>query len=105
MAEGPPPGSAVRPIRGCPSWTENSCMQAGKTAAGPTTTTDEEALIRAHLPLVHYGVADVAARIPRHVNGDDLLSAGMLGLLQAARTFDPSRGVPFERFARARIRF
>lgn len=65
---------------------------------------DEEALIRANLPLVHYVVAEVAARLPRHVSRADLESAGMAGLAQTARSFEPSRGIPFERYASQRIR-
>jgi RNA polymerase sigma factor for flagellar operon FliA len=53
---------------------------------------------------VHHAVATVAARLPRHVAWDDLESAGMLGLTEATRTFDPTRGVPFEVYATRRIR-
>jgi RNA polymerase sigma factor for flagellar operon FliA len=49
-------------------------------------------------------VAEVAGRIPRHVCRDDLISAGMAGLAQAARSYDPERGITFQRFASARIR-
>jgi RNA polymerase sigma factor for flagellar operon FliA len=65
---------------------------------------DEDALVRDHLPLVGYAVTELAARIPRHVSRDDLVSAGMLGLLQAARSFDATRGVDFAPFAKLRIR-
>jgi RNA polymerase sigma factor for flagellar operon FliA len=64
----------------------------------------EEELVREHLPLVHYAVAELANRVPRHVCRDDLVSAAMLGLAQAARGFDPERGITFERFANMRIR-
>lgn len=64
----------------------------------------EEQLIRAHLPLVQYAVAEVASRIPRHVSREDLVSAAMLGLAQAARTFEEERGVSFHRYARVRIK-
>ena len=64
----------------------------------------EDQLVRSHLPLVHYAVAEIAGRVPRHVGRDDLASAGMLGLAQAARSFDPARGIPFGRFASTRIR-
>lgn len=64
----------------------------------------EEALVREHLPLVQYVVSEVAHRIPSHVSRNDLVSAGMLGLAQAARTFDPERGIAFDRFASTRIR-
>lgn len=64
----------------------------------------EDDLVRAHLPLVYYAVAETAARVPRHVGRDDLVSAGMAGLAQAARNFDPARGIPFGRFASTRIR-
>lgn len=70
------------------------------SAAAPS----EEALVRAHLPLVHYAVAEVAGRVPRHVSRDDLTSAGMAGLAQAARSFDPERAISFSRFASTRIR-
>lgn len=55
------------------------------------------------MPLVGYCVTSVAARVPRHVRHDDLVSAGLLGLAQAARMWDPERGVSFEHFARRRI--
>ena len=56
------------------------------------------------LPLVHHVVADVAGRLPRFVDREELISAGMLGLTQAARSFDPTHGVTFQVFARVRIR-
>lgn len=64
----------------------------------------EDHLVREHLPLVQYVVAEVAHRVPNHVCRGDLVSAGMLGLAQAARTFDPDRGIAFDRFASTRIR-
>jgi len=64
----------------------------------------EEQLVRDHLALVHYAVAEMATKVPRHVSRDDLVSAGMAGLAQAARSFDPARGINFDRYASTRIR-
>ena len=64
----------------------------------------EERLIREHMNLVGYAVAQLATRIPRHVNRDDLESAGMAALAAAARGFDPERGVRFDRYANTRIK-
>src|SRR3954447_2433190 len=64
----------------------------------------EELLVSEHLPLVHYAVSDMASKVPRHVSRDDLVSAGMAGLAQAARSFDPDRGIGFDRYASTRIR-
>jgi len=78
-----------------------------REAGGPDGSgggVNEEALVREHLRLVHYAVAEVTARVPRHVNPDDLVSAGMMGLAQAARGFDPARGVSFSSFASGRIK-
>jgi RNA polymerase sigma factor FliA len=66
--------------------------------------TYEDNLVRQHLPLVQYVVSEVAHRVPSHVTRSDLVSAGMLGLAQAARSYDPERGIAFERFASTRIR-
>ena len=60
--------------------------------------------IEDHLPLVKHIVFQVAVHFPRHVDRDDLARAGALGLVEAARRFDESRGVPFDRFAAQRIR-
>ena len=77
------------------------------TSEHGTTKVDkraEEDLVRGHLPLVHYAVAEVASRVPRHVSKPDLVSAGMVGLAQAARSYDSSRGIAFDRYASQRIR-
>jgi RNA polymerase sigma factor for flagellar operon FliA len=69
-----------------------------------TDRSREDELVREHLALVHYAVAEIASRLPRHVGRDDLVSAGMAGLAQAARSFDPDRGIRFDRFASTRIK-
>jgi RNA polymerase sigma factor for flagellar operon FliA len=56
------------------------------------------------MALVRYVVSEVAHRVPGHVNRSDLVSAAMLGLAQAARSYDPERGVAFDRFASTRMR-
>lgn len=71
------------------------------------TKTDNQELsrrIEQHLPLVKHIVFQVAVHFPRHVDREELARAGALGLVEAARRYDDSRGVPFERFAAQRIR-
>ena len=63
-----------------------------------------EDIVQKHMPLVGHLVREMLARVPAHVNRDDLLSAGYAALVGAARGFDDDRGVPFARFAAARVR-
>ena len=75
--------------------------------ATPSTGADlanRDALITEHLPLVGHLVRELMHRLPAHVNRDDLVSAGTVALVLSARSFDPTRGVPFARFAAIRIR-
>jgi RNA polymerase sigma factor for flagellar operon FliA len=74
--------------------------------ANVTTYTEKELhqLIEQHLPLVRHVVFQVAVHFPRHVDREELATAGALGLVEAARRFDETRGVPFDRFAAQRIR-
>src|SRR5215211_1716356 len=65
---------------------------------------EQRAAIEEHLPLVRHIVFQVAVHFPRHVDREELARAGALGLVEAARRYDGSRGVPFERFAAQRIR-
>lgn len=64
----------------------------------------EERLIRDHLPLVGYHVSEVLHRVPPSVTRDELMSAGSLALVLAARAFDAQSGVPFARYAALRIK-
>jgi RNA polymerase sigma factor for flagellar operon FliA len=70
----------------------------------PVARSRVERLVRDHLHLVDEVVNRVAARFPRHVERDELVDAGRLGLVEAARRYDGSRGVPFDRYAAIRIR-
>lgn len=74
------------------------------TIMSTTRQSPEEDLVRSHLPLVHYVANSIANSVPRHVPRDDLISAGMEGLAQAARSFDPSAGLPFAKWASTRIK-
>lgn len=88
--------------------TDNSTQQQASPGKSGTTRRNSDAeearLVTEFMPLVHYAVAEMAAKLPRHVSRDDLVSAGMAGLAQAARNFDESRGISFDRYASTRIR-
>lgn len=60
-------------------------------------------LVEDHLPLVEAVVARMASRLPRHIDRSELLSAGMLGLVEAATRYEPDRAVPFAHYAKRRI--
>jgi len=64
----------------------------------------EEELVKENLPLVKTVVGRIAMTLPSHVEIDDLYSAGLIGLLNAVRQFDPRGGSSFETYARVRIR-
>ena len=72
--------------------------------SGVTPDRRRSDIVTEHMPLVGYLVREMLARVPAHVNRDDLLSAGYAALVQAARGFDHERGVSFARFAAARVR-
>ncbi len=63
-----------------------------------------ERLALAYLPLVRAQARQMAGRVPPTVKSEDLEGYGMIGLLEAIDRFDPDRGIPFEVFARLRIR-
>ncbi|NLM47073.1 MAG: FliA/WhiG family RNA polymerase sigma factor [Firmicutes bacterium] len=57
-----------------------------------------------YLPLVRYHAGRLLLGLPAHINKEDLVQAGVLGLLEALKRFDPARGVKFETYASLRIR-
>lgn len=63
-----------------------------------------EDLVMQELPQVYYIAARIRERLPQHVEMEDLVSAGVIGLIEATRSFDGSKNVLFKTFAKFRIR-
>jgi RNA polymerase sigma factor for flagellar operon FliA len=79
-------------------------VETTNDAAPDAPVTDTDQLVTANIALVGHLVRESMSRLPGHVHRDDLTSAGMTALVQAARSWDESRGVPFVRYASTRIR-
>ncbi|MES9879702.1 MAG: RNA polymerase sigma factor FliA [Sedimenticola sp.] len=65
---------------------------------------DADALVNKHAALVKRIAYHLMSRLPSNVQVDDLIQAGMIGLLEASRNYDPSQGASFETYAGIRIR-
>ncbi len=63
-----------------------------------------ESLILAHMPMVKRVAVHLKARLPPFMELDELVQVGMVGLIEAARSFDPTKGFEFEHFALSRVR-
>lgn len=65
---------------------------------------EKSQIIRDHLYLVDILVGRMATQVPSFMNKDDIKSAAMLGLFDAANKYDPSKNILFKTFAEYRIR-
>ena len=72
--------------------------------AATSESLDREQLILAHLSQVHYIASRIHERLPQHIALDDLVSAGVLGLISAIDNFDGSRNVKLRTYAEHKIR-
>jgi RNA polymerase sigma factor FliA len=61
-------------------------------------------LVMRELPQVYYIAARIHERLPKHVDMEDLVQAGVVGLLDACRNYDSERDAQFSTFAKHRIR-
>jgi len=61
-------------------------------------------LVLSHAPMVRYLASQKARELPAHCDVDDLVSCGLLALLDAVDRFDPSHGATFEQYAWIRVR-
>jgi RNA polymerase sigma factor for flagellar operon FliA len=65
---------------------------------------DRETLVNEFLPGIRYHASIMKLRLPPNVEMDDLVSSGVVGLLDAADKFDSTRGIKFKTYAEFRIR-
>ncbi len=70
----------------------------------PGSKLDRDKLAEEYLPLVRHVVSRIAINLPNHVDTDELFQVGSVGLVNASRGFDESRGVAFKTYAFALIR-
>jgi RNA polymerase sigma factor for flagellar operon FliA len=65
---------------------------------------DRSQLIRENMPLVELVVQRMVPQVPSFMTKEDMISAAMVGLIDAANKFDPTKGVKFKTFAEYRVR-
>ena len=65
---------------------------------------DRSQLIRENMPLVELVVQRMVPQVPSFMTREDMISAAMVGLIDAANKFDPGKGVKFKTFAEHRVR-
>ena len=68
------------------------------------TVENREEVIKQYSPMIKYVANRIAMRLPPHVEVDDLISVGVLGLMDAISKYDPSRGAKFKTYAEFRVR-
>ena len=74
------------------------------TAAAQILSEEQERVLLEHLPIVRFLARRIHERLPQHVDIEDLVSAGVVGLMDAFSKFDPGKKVQFRSYAQFRIR-
>lgn len=64
----------------------------------------KDKLLVEYAHLVKYVAARIMVNLPKHVDSNDLISAGIMGLIKSVETFEPERGFKFETYAGHKIR-
>jgi len=96
----------IRITTGIPAMTavrESACKKAEPKSSNNTHQNLEEVVDR-YAPLVKRIAHHLLLRMPASVQVDDLIQSGMIGLIEAARKYDVTKGASFETYAGIRIR-
>ena len=72
--------------------------------AGRINPSDKERLILEYAPTIKYIAQRIASRLPPHIALDDLINAGVIGLIDAIEKYDPTRDNTFKTYAEFRMR-
>src|SRR5687767_1491332 len=83
---------------------EANSMSAAAAAPAASRMNKRDEIILEHLPLVKAIAVRVHENLPVHVDLDDLVHAGILGLFDAVNKFDPEKQVAFSSYAKHRIK-
>jgi RNA polymerase sigma factor for flagellar operon FliA len=67
-------------------------------------TGEQERVLLEHMPIVRFLARRIHERLPQHVDIEDMISAGVVGLIDAIAKFDPAKKVQFRSYAQFRIR-
>ncbi len=70
-------------------------------AVGPAV---QEEMVLQYAPFIKYIASRLALRLPSHISLDDLISSGVIGLIDAVQKFDPSKNIGFKTYAEFRIK-
>ncbi len=79
-------------------------MPAPSSGIAAGLSSEEERVLLEHLPIVRYLARRIHERLPQHVDLEDLVSAGVVGLMDAFSKFAPNKKVQFRSYAQFRIR-
>ncbi len=94
----------VAALPAVPGFTASKKTAAGGTGLDAMSANEREQLLMEHLPTVRYLARRIHERLPQHVELDDLVSAGMVGLIDAFSKFDHNKKVQFKSYAQFRVR-
>ncbi len=79
-------------------------LQKYKEEPTKVTAKQKDALIMEYAPLIKFIAQKIAVRLPSHIELDDLISSGVIGLMDAIEKYDPKRDNKFKTYAEFRIR-
>ena len=79
-------------------------FEEGKKSWQDFNAREQEAIIRNYMPKVRYLAQKQKSRVPAHIEYNDLLSAGMMGLMEALGKYRPESGFAFTTYAEGRIK-
>ena len=82
-----------------------AALESRASAESPLQSpSDQKRVLMEHLPMVRFVAIRIHKRVPQSVDLEDLVSAGLLGLMEAVVKFDSAKKIPFAGYAQFRVR-
>ncbi|MDE3179654.1 MAG: FliA/WhiG family RNA polymerase sigma factor [Acidobacteriota bacterium] len=90
-------------VKGQPAMTPLKAVKRNYQEVSDLDQEERDRILMENLPQVHYIAKRIHDRLPPHVPIEDLVNAGIVGLLEAIQHFDPARGAQVKTYAELRI--